>query len=807
MLKIYLKTAFREIFKNKIFSIIHIIGLSTGIAAFVIILQYALYELSYDRFYKNADQIYRIRQDRYDKGKLSTTWGAGCAAIGPALKKEFPEVLDYGILTGAGGIISIDDKSFRIDKRFFANTSFLTMLPVEFVSGNDSTALNEPFTAVISESLSKKYFGNDDALGKTFKVDNEDLFKITGVFKDLPANTHLKFNLLYSWPTYVKFNGNRIETAWNWDGYYTYLKLVKGTDIREFELKMNEFTKKQTESLSKKYNQSAEYILQPFRSIHLNSHLMWEAEVNGNADTVYFLILIAFIILIIAWVNYINLSTVKAVFRSREIAIRKISGGSRIQLIRQFITESFAVNLIASAIAVFLVILFIPFFRSFTGKGLNLNTPEVWVIFALVIILGPVFSGLYPAFVISSYKPMSIFRGKSEGLNGGTLMRKALIIFQFAASVVLLAGTFTVYRQIKYMKSQELGVNIDQTIVVRGPGIVDSTYTEKITRFKAELLNYPLIKYVASSTCVPGNKVQWNAGGIRRISDDDTKGNQYRIVGVDYDFLDSYGLEVLAGRKFSREFGSDEQSVMFNESAVKLMGFATPESALNESIYFWGSQYKIIGVLRNYHQESPKENFDALIFRCTPQTRDFFSVKLNCNAENGADYSRNISRSIELLKQNWEKFFPGNPFEYFFLTDHYLEQYKAEDQFMTIFKLFSLLAIIIACLGLFGLSWFIIARNTKEIGIRKVNGATAAEIMFLISGSFFRLIIIGIVIAAPVTYLIASEWLEKFANKTGFSWPAFILSGLIIVVISAVTISYNVIVIARTNPAQSLRES
>lgn len=807
MIRIYIKSALLEISKNRIFSAIHLIGLSTGIAAFVLILQYALYELSYDSFYRNADQIYRIRQDRYDKGRLSTTWGAGCAAIGPALKKEFPEVKDYAIVTGASGVITIDDKIFRVGKMFAATTSFLTMLPVQMLYGVDSTALTEPFTAVISESTAQKYFGKIDALGKTFKLDNEVVFKVTGVFKDLPSNTHFKFNILFSWPTYVHFSGNRVETAWNWDGYYTFIRLEKGVDIASFEIKMNEFTRIQTESLSKQYNQSAVYFLQPFRSIHLHSHLMFEAEVNGNAETVYFLMVIAFLILIIAWVNYINLSTVKAIFRSREIAIRKISGGSRIQIIRQFLTESFTINLVASLIALVLVALAMPYFRSFTGKDLKLNTPEVRIIFTSVIILGPILAGLYPAFVISSFKPMVIFRERSEGMKGGTFMRKALITFQFAASVILVAGTLTVYRQLKYMKKQELGVNIEQTLIVHGPGIVDSTYTAKFTSFKSEISNYPFIKSVAASTCVPGNKVGWNAGGIRRISDDDTKGNQYRIIGADYDFIDAYGLTLLAGRKFSREYGADEQSVIFNESAATLMGFETPEKALDETIFFWGNQYKIIGVLKNYHQESLKENFDALIFRLIPNTRDFFSVKLNFNAESGNDYSGNISSALELLKEKWEKFFPGNPFDYFFLPEHYANQYKAEEQFMTIFKLFAILAVIIACLGMFGLSWFIIARKTREIGIRKVNGATTSEILILISGFFFRLVITGIIIAAPVTYYFASDWLEKFAYKTDFSWPSFLLSGFIIILISAAAIGYNVVAIAATNPAGSLRES
>ena len=809
MLKNYLLTAFREIFKNKIFSAIHIFGLALGIAAFVHILQYSLYELSYDKFYKNHEQIYRIRQDRYDKGKLSTTWGAGCAAIGPALKNKFPEVQAYARLTGTNGIVNVKGKdlkeeNFREEKMFAANSDFLTMFPVTLLAGVDSTALNEPFTAVISESIAKKYYGNDNAMGKTFYWNKEHLFTVTGIFKDIPQNTHFKYDILLSWPTYVKFAGPEIETAWFWDGYYTYIKLQKGTDAAAFEKKMNEFTDKQIENLTRQYGQAAKYILQPLSSIHLNSNLMWEAEVNGDARTVYFLMVIAFIILIIAWVNYINLSTVKAIFRSREVAMRKISGASRMHLIRQFLVESFAINLIATLLAFILVLVSTPYIRSITGREITINTPQTWTVFAAMIFLGPIVSGIYPALVISSFKPIAIFRGKLTGASGGAFIRKALVVFQFAASITLIAGTFTVYNQLIYMRSQELGVNIDQTLVIKGPGVADSTYEDKLTAFKEELLKYPVIKSVTASTTVPGGKVFWNAGGIRRVSEDDSKSNQYRIIGIDYDFVDAYKLKVIAGRSFSKEYGTDAHSVLFNEEALKLMNFASPDSALGVDIFFWGDNYKIVGVLKNFHQESLKEKYDAIIFRFTPGTRDFFSVKLNYEGKGNKDTYKMTRNTIETIKSHWEEFFPGNPFDYFFLSDYYDKQYKAETQFRTIFGLFAVLAIIIACLGLFGLSWFIIVQRTKEIGIRKVNGASVTDILLIVSKDFFRLVLTGILLAAPITYYLSMQWMEKYPFKVGFNWWLFALSGILILLISAITISYNTLAIARTNPAESI---
>jgi putative ABC transport system permease protein len=805
MLKNYLITAFREIFKNKTFSVIHIFGLAMGIASFVLILQYALYELSYDKFYKNADNIYRIRQDRYNKGKLSTTWGAGCAAIGPALKNEFPEVRAFARLTNVNGIINIEDKKFREERTFAANSSFLTMFPVRLLAGNDSTALDEPFTAVISESIARKYYGGTGAMGQMFKLNNSTNFKITGIYRDIPENTHLKFNILISWPTYVHWRGREIETAWYWDGFYTYILLQKGTDAATFEKKMNVFTDKRTEDRTRQDNSAVKYILQPLRSIHLNSNLMWEAEPNGDAKTVNFLMVIAFIILIIAWVNYINLSTVKAIFRSREVAVRKISGALRIQLIKQFLIESFAINIIATGFALILVLVTTPYFRILTGRTLSLNTPGVWLVFIAMTVIGPVVSGIYPALVISSFKPMSIFRGKLNGGSGGAFIRKALVVFQFAASIALIAGTLTVYKQLIFMRNQKLGVNIDQTLIIQGPGVADSTYNDKLTGFKAELLKFPVIKAITASTTIPGSKVKWNAGGIRRKSDEDSKSNQYRIIGIDYDFINAYELSVLTGRNFSRDFGSDEGSVMFNEEAVKLMGFQNPESALGEVIYFWGNDYKIVGVLKNFHQESLKENYDALIFRLTPGARDYFSVKLNNNGQAGNDSFKITRAAIDKIKDNWEQFFPGNPFDYFFLSNYYDNQYHAEKQFRTIFGLFAILAIVIACLGLFGLSWFIIIQKTKEIGMRKVNGASVTDILLLISVDFFKLVLLGIVIAAPAAYIFSVNWLKKYPFRVEFSWWLFLISGFLIIVVSALTISYHTMIISHTNPAKSLK--
>jgi putative ABC transport system permease protein len=805
MLKNYLATALREIYKNKVFSAIHVFGLALGIAAFVQILQYTFYERSYENFYRNADDIYRIRQDRYDKGKLSTTWGAGCSAIGPALKEQFPEVLSFGRLSNTDGVIRMEESSFREEKMFAANSEFLTMMPVKLIEGVDSTALDAPGTAVISEAIARKYFGTSHALGKTFRLNSDELFTITGVFRDIPENTHLKFEILISWPTFVKWRGKEIETAWFWDGFYTYIRLKPGTDIAAFEKKVNGFVNRDVFKINSDTTRVAIYSLQPLRNIHLDSHLMWEAEVNGDRESVNFLTIIAFIILIIAWVNYVNLSTVKAIFRSKEVAMRKISGAQRGHLVRQFLVEAFIINLVACLLAMVVILLTMPMLRNVTGRSIHFGDGWLGLIMLSMIIAGPVISGIYPAMVISSFKPVTIFRGKLSRGSRGAVLRKALVVFQFAASIGLIAGTLTVYSQLVYMRNQKLGVNIDQTLIIKGPGVADSTYMQKVEAFKGEMLKYPGIKAISVSTSIPGSKVLWNAGGIRRLSADESTQNQYRIIGVDYDFLQAYDMEVIKGRGFSKSYGSDDGAVLFNEAAVRLMEYNSPEEAIGDSIYFWGNHYKIIGVLKNYHQESLKENYDALIFRLIPDTRDFFSVKFSLLAGKDKDSYKATQSAIQNIQQEWERFFPGNPFDYFFLSDHYDKQYKAEKQFRAIFGLFSTLAIVIACMGLFGLSWFMIVQRTKEIGIRKVNGASVSRILLIVSGDFFRLVLGGLLIAAPVSWYFAKNWLQKFPFRIEFSWGLFLLSGLAIMVISALTISYHTITIARSNPAESIK--
>ncbi len=801
MIKNFFKTGLRNLFKHKGFSFINIFGLAIGITACVLILQYVSFELSYDKFEKNGPRIFRLQQDRYQNGKISTQWAAGATGIGPLLKDNLPEIETFTRLRNTDAVGAYNDREFREDKLYFADDRFLPMFGYKTVAGNAAGSLKDVFTAVITKSTAKKYFGNEkNALGKMISL-NKDHYKITAVVEDPPVNTHLKFSMLLSWPTLVKFAGPNVETTLDWDAFLTYILVKPNTDPKKLEAKIARLLEEKHGKEFKEGDYGIVYKLQPLHDIHLYSNYMFEAEVNGNGRSVYFLLIISFFIIAIAWINYINLSTARSMDRAKEVGVRKVMGSYRGQLIGQFLFESMLINLMAVILAFALILVCLPVFNSLTGKSITfslLGDSRFWLVLSALFITGTFLAGLYPAFVLSSFKPIAVLKGKLVKTKGGSLLRQALVIIQFAASIALMVGTFGVYRQLNYMRKQDLGVNIDQTLVLRGPSVTDSTYSNKLNTFKTELLRIPDIKKISASTEVPGNKVGWNAGGIRLVGSDPKTANQYRIIGVDYDFMDAFGLKVLKGRNFSNQFSTDPKAVLLNEAAVKLMGFAKAEDAMNKRIEFWGDQYTIIGVVSNHHQESLQQAYDAHIFRLIPDANNYYSLKLQAG-------TKNLDQLISIARDKWKTFFPGNPFEYFFLDEHFGEQYKADQQFGKTFGLFAALAIMVACLGLLGLASFVTTQRTKEIGIRKIVGARILNILFLLTKDFIRPVIIAFVIALPITYYLLDKWLSNYAFRASINAWIFIIPATLILLIALFTISTQTVRAASANPVNSLR--
>ncbi len=805
MIKNYFKIAWRNIIRQKGYSGINIIGLAIGIAACLLILQYVSFELSYENFHANKDRIYRVRQDRYDNGKLSTQWVSGAYAVGNSFKDAIPEIEDYVKVVGRSPVIAEkNDQPLQLNKVFYASSSFFNIFTYPLIAGDRTTALKEPFTAALSETSARKIFGSTDVVGKTLDLNRRTNYKITAVYKDAPVNTQLKPDILLSYATFVKRNtdstGNGPENAWFWDGCLTYLILKKGADPAVVEKKFVPIVEKFTATELKNFNAAVTYSLQPLTDIHLYSHYMTEPEINGDGKTVYLLLAIAFFIAIIAWVNYINLATARAISRAKEVGIRKTVGSQRKQLIIQFLSESALLNAIALVLALVIVIIAIPGFNKLSGQNLTFSLfskANFWLGLAGLFFIGVFFSGLYPAFVLSGFKPIDVLKGKMTTTSKGSLLRKGLVVFQFTASLFLLIGTLAVYQQIQYMRKQSLGINIDQTLVVRPPIVVtDSTYLRNMSALKESLNQQTGVKGVAISTSIPGESVDWNAGGIKLVGTDESAQKQYRIIGMDYDYMKQYGIKLIAGRYFSKEFGTDDSAVIFNKKGFEQLGLNKPEDAIGKRIDFWGRRYTIVGVAENFHQQSLRETFEPLIFRLIPDVRGYLSIKTPATK---------ASQTIALVKSNWNNFFPGNTFEYFFLDDHFDQQYKADKRFGQVFGLFTMLAILVACLGLFGLASFTTIQRTKEIGIRKVLGASVIGILKLLYQEFALLLVIAFVIAVPLAWLTITSWLQGYAFRINIHWSYFLIPFVSILVIALLTVSFQSIKAAITNPVKSLR--
>jgi putative ABC transport system permease protein len=803
MLKNYFKIAWRNILRHKGYAAINIFGLAIGIAACLLILQYVSFELSYENFQKNRDRVYRVQQDRYDKGKLSTQWAAGAYAVGNSFKDAIPEIEDYVKVVGRGPLLAeVDNKPLKIENAFYATPSFFKVFTYSLVSGNANASLKEPFTAALSEETAKKIFGTTDVVGKTIEFNRKRNYTVTAVYKDPPVNTQLRPNILLSYASFIKLQGpdNNPETAWLWDGCLTYLLLRKGADPAAVQAKFVPIVDKLVGADMKKYNSAVTYSLQPLTDIHLYSHYMMEPGVNGDGKTVYLLLGIAFFIVIIAWVNYINLATARAIGRAKEVGIRKAIGSQRKQLVIQFLSESALLNAFALVLGLLIVLISIPGFNSLSGQQLSFSLfarSDFWLALAALFVVGVFLSGFYPALVLSGFNPIEVLKGKMTATTGGSVLRKSLVVFQFAASLFLLIGTLAVYKQIQFMRKQSLGLDIDQTLVVNPPIVgVDSTYMQKLTAFKQELLRQSNINNVTVSTSIPGEPVGWNAGGIKLVGSDESTQKQYRVIGVDYDYLKIYGLKIIAGRAFSKDYGDDAHSVIYNRQAVEVLGFNKPEEAVGKRIDFWGEQYTISGVVENFHQQSLREAFEPLIFRLIPDVSGYLSVKTTTGQS---------AATIDAVKKQWNRFFPGNTFEYFFLDDHFDKQYKADQRFGQTFGLFTALAILVACMGLFGLASFTTTQRTKEIGIRKVLGASVGGILKLLYKEFAILIIVAFIVAVPLAWLTISKWLENYAFRAGIHWTYFVLPFAAIILIALATVSYQSVKAALANPVKSLR--
>ncbi|MEO0330918.1 MAG: ABC transporter permease [Bacteroidota bacterium] len=799
MLKSYLKIAYRNLLKNKIFSFINILGLAIGMAAFLLIFQYIRYELSYEDFHKQSENIVRVTIDLYNGEEVVDTDAGSYGAVGPTLKDRLPEVLDFArIYPVSTAEVAVDDRRFYEHGLYYADATFPSIFTLQAVEGNLATALTEPFQTVITDSIARKYFRRTDVVGESLDINNQP-YRISAVIRNIPPSTHLKFDALLSRPTLNSVKPWYIEQPWNASNEYTYLLLAPKTNLAIFNQKLTEL------SLSLKEHFTDERLVaQPVRDIHLYSHKMFELEANGDAETIYFLLIIDIFILVIAWINYVNLSTARAVERAREVGIRKVLGSGKRLLIQQFVLEAVLTNALAIVVAVTFVQLCMPFFHTLTGlPAAHILTDWVfWSICGVLLVVGIILSGTYPAFVLSSFQPVTVLKGKLRTASHGYHLQKGLVVFQFAATVVLITGMLGVYLQIDHLRNQNLGLDLEQKLVVQAPvleGVSDSTYQATIDNIRTVLLREPNVRGFTRSWSVPGVGLNESRDGIRPLGQDEQEGSYtHYILGIDTQYIPTFGMEILAGRAFS-EGGFHRNEVIINEEALEKLGFESPEQALGERLTYYtrsGNEHPtVIGVVKNFSHRSPKEPDLPTILEYSTYA-NYLTLDLS---------TKEVQTTSQSVEKIWRQLLPESPLSYFFLNDRYNQQYQADVQFGQVATLFAVLAILVACLGLFGLSSFTILQRTKEIGVRKVLGASLTEIVKLLSKSFIKLVLIACLLAYPLSYLSLQKWLLQYATRIELGWWMFLTPLGIILGITFLTISFQTIKAALANPADSLR--
>ena len=801
MIKNYLKVAIRNIIKHKGFSIINIVGLAIGIACSILILLFVAHELSYDKFHEKAERIHRIAV-RASVGDTKIRQTYSSSATFKKLLEDFPEIeVAVKFLKLGRTPINLGEKTF-FESRFFAvDSTFFDVFTIPLIHGNPKTVLANPNTMVISKNTALKYFGGTDAVGKILRADfsydpGSIDFEITGVSENVPANSHFHYDLLVSsatFPTYIN------DPGWSSNNFISYVVLKEGTSSEWFDAKLKEFTRKHMggerfDAWVAKGN-FWEYFLQPVTKIHLNSDLNGEFEANGNETYVYIFSAISIIILLIACINFMNLSTAKSSLRAKEVGMRKVVGSGRNRLVVQFLSESVLLSFISLALGMVIVISLLPLYKNLIGRQLEIHYFDNFIVIPSLLALGlivGVISGAYPAFFLSSFKPISALKGKTIGSKGGSWLRNILVIFQFTISIFLIIGTLVVNQQLKFFQNIKLGFDKKQVLVIRNPGSLGNN----IVPFKEALRKQSSIIDVSGSNTLPGrgfSNIGFGAEGV-------DKSFTLNLCVCDYDFLDTLKLELVQGRFFSRDFITDSHAAVLNEKAVELLGWDDP---IGKKINNWArnrGNFTVIGVIKDYHYESLHQEIRpmALFLSGGYYTNVESSISVRLNTEN-------ISETIKYAGNTWNDFAHNMPFEYSFLDEDYDNLYINEKQTRKLFSIFSFLAIFIACLGLFGLASFIADQKTKEIGIRKVLGASVPGIVKVLNKRFVKWVLIANFTAWPIAWFMMNKWLQNFAYRIELSWWMFILAAVLALLVALITVSFQTVKAALKNPIDSLR--
>ena len=808
MLKNYLKIAFRNLGKYKFISFINLFGLTVGLTCCLLITTYILNELSYDRYNKNAENIYRVTRDfNNEDGVVSLRLSTISPPFGYYLPTDFPEIqkmtrlLDNGIMP-----LRYKDKLINEQNVFNADENLFDVFSIKVLKGNPKTALAGPFSVMLTPETAKKYFGDEDPINKVMRANNQFDVKVTGIYEAFPANSHMHPGMLVSFNTLkdsAVYGEKNLETNWGNNSFFTYILLPPHYDTRNMLARFPSFIDKRManqEYVGKRASKYTKLGLQKLTDIHLRSHTDYEAEPNGDMKRVYIFSAIALFILLIACINYMNLSTARSTLRSREIGIRKVVGALRKELVFQFLSESVLLSWVAIILALGLLYVALPWLNKISGQQLSTSILMRWQIlvplFLTPFIVG-VLSGIYPALFMSSFQPVKTLKGLFKVGGSSISFRRVLVVTQFAISIILIIATAIVFQQLHYMQKKSLGFDKEHIVVMP----YNNSLNDKYESFRTQLLANSNFKNLTRTSRIPTGRLLDDMGAYT-LSGDSMKATNtdIKFVSVDYDFVPTYGIQMAAGRNFSREYGTDTASFVLNESAIKALGWKTPD-AVGKDFKYGNRTGHIIGVIKDFHFESMHQSIVPLVLVMFPPSFNFYnnvSIKFSGN---------NIPAALSHLESTWKRTVPEIPYQYTFLDENFDKLYKTEQRQGNIFTIFACIAIFIACLGLFGLSAFAISQRIKEIGIRKVLGANISTIVTLLSKDFLKLVFISAIIAFIVAGYAMNNWLKDFAYRIDLKshWWVFAIAAIAALLIALATISFQAIRAAVANPVKSLR--
>ncbi|MEO6453959.1 MAG: ABC transporter permease [Ginsengibacter sp.] len=809
MLRNYLKIAFRNLMKYKFISFINLFGLTVGLTCCLLILTYILNEINYDKYNKNADRTYRVtRTFNNEDGVVSLHLSTVSPPFGYYFPTDFPEIEKMTRLLNNGTTpLRYKDKLINEQNVFFADENLFDVFTVDVVSGNPKSALKDPFSVMLSEETAKKYFGDEEPMNKVIRANNQFDVKVTGIYKSFPSNSHIHPQMLVSFNTLkdsAVYGESNLRTNWGNNSFFTYLLLPRYYDANKMVARFPAFLDKRMagqEYIGQRASKFTTLGLQKLTDIHLYSHTDYEAEPNGDIKRVYVFSAIALFILLIACINYMNLSTARSALRAREIGIRKVAGAAKGELILQFLSESVLITWAGILIAFVLLYFSLPWLNKLSGQTLSLSIlmkPQILVPLLLSPFFIGIISGLYPALFMSSFQPVKTLKGLFKAGGSSISFRKVLVVTQFAISIILIIATVIVFQQLRYMQQTSLGYNKENILTLPYNNFLNPEYES----FRNSLLQQSNIQDVARSSRIPTGRLLDGMGASTPGSDTMAPVKaDIRYVAVDYDFIPTYGVQMAAGRNFSRAFGTDTSNFIINEAAVKGIGWKSPQDAVGKNFRYGSITGHIIGIMKDFHFESLHQEITPLIFimPVTAPNQSFYnSISIKVSGSN-------ISPALASIKKVWQNYLPEIPYQYTFFDENFSKLYESEQRQGTIFTVFACIAILIACLGLLGLSAFAIFQRVKEIGIRKVLGASVSTIVALLSKDFLKLVLIAAIIAFPIAWFAMHTWLQDFAYRINISLWVFLAAGIIAACIALFTIGFQAIKAALANPVKSLR--